>query len=110
MIINGETLKKYIVLLAYSLIMWLMRSSKFKKKHIKDMSADFLLRCQNSLWLEKRLNLPFEGLFFKKIFDDSISHKLREYASKKTKKKYCLTTNNCEYTFATYYVIQSLRP
>ena len=33
-----------------------------KKKHVKDMSADFLLRCQNSLWLEKRLNLPFEVL------------------------------------------------
>ena len=63
MIVNGETFKNnFIFLLAYSLIMWLMRSSKFKKKHIKDMSADFLLRCQNSLWLEKRLNLPFDIL------------------------------------------------
>ena len=52
MIFNGKIYRKYFISSsAYSLIMWLVRSSKNFEKNInfENMTADFLLRSQNSL-------------------------------------------------------------
>ena len=51
----------------------------------------------------------FKMAIFKKIFGDLMSHIIREYAGKKNKIFFeCFTINNCEYTFVTFYGIQSL--